>query len=630
MQSFEKQQFDRFVALLDGHHQDPTYSVADWCYQLGVSRSQLSKIIKDQSGLSLSLYIRQFRLKKARDLLASTDLRIVEIGDAVGIDSPQTFTKYFTQEYGLSPTEYRKMARAEKQTEPASATSEAPPVPEPEKPEAQVPADLRVKFRLRVRRVVVAGGGLVLMALVAYLSFRPAAEYSAGKSVAILPFRTDADAESARIAEGLFDQVHASLATVQNLAVISKTSSSLFQNSTQPLDTIASELKVTHVLVGSVKRRQSNLNVSLELVKVDENRTVWAGNFDGTLGQGVAFMNSVARQITTELNQKLSPEESRRMDRLPTRNVQAYNEYLRGVQLIKSRNNEKLLVSIRYFDRALALDPLFADALANKGLAYYLLGSDGHMELLKSLRLAEQNALAAISIDEENGLAYATLANGYWRLNKLEQALTTYQIALRHRPNDALIHYWYSLALRTLGRFDEAIRYGNRALILDPLYPTIVAGHVGNYSYAGRFAEAWQLIKDSEPVMDGFYMYYYVRAFYFLNQEDHPQALREFMKSDSLNPGYKLVTMFSLYCRARLGERAPAEAQVRALTDVPDHYVYKAILYAGLKDRERCLHYLELGAPLGIVPEYLKISPLYSFLRDEPRFQAVLRQLGLL
>ncbi len=629
MHNIEKEQFDTFLALLDQNLENPAYSITDWCQELEISRSQLSRIVKDQSGLTLPLYIRQFRLQKATVLLENTDLRIVEITDAVGIDSPQTFTKYFTQEYGMSPTEYRKRAFVQLHDVAGPPAMAAPPDGQ-EETEEEVPTDFTGRFRFPVRRVALLGGLVLgMVAWGAFLKLRPASQTAADQSVAILPFRVGNDAVTARISQGLFDQVYASLASVQSLAVISKNSSGLFQDSTKSIPAIAADLKVSHVLVGSVTRQQGTLHVSLELVKADGNRTVWAGSFDGTHGQAMSFMNSVARQVTVELDQKLSTDESRRMDRLPTRNIQAYNEYLRGVQLMKSRNEEKLLAGIRYFDRALALDPLFADALANKGLAYYLLGSDDHMELFVSIRLAEQNALAAIRIDEDNGLAYATLANGYRQLNKWEEALTTYEIALKYSPNDAVINYWYSLTLRSLGRFDEAIRYGDRALTLDPLYPTIMAGQVGNYSYAGRFDEAWQLIRDNEPLMDEFFMYYYVRAFYYLNRQDPQQALREFTKCDSLNPGIKTITMFSLYCRARLGERAPAEAQLRLLTDIPDHYVSKAILYAGLRDADRCLHYLEIGAQFGIAPEYLKISPLYSFLQGNPRFQEVLRQLGL-
>ncbi len=620
----EKRQFDRFVHLLYQHLDKPDYSIMDLCRELGMSRSQLSRLVKEQSGLTLSLYIRRCRLEKARELLQGTDLRILEVTDAVGIDSPQTFTKYFTQEFGLSPTEYRRQLPAPP-TLLESLTPEEPEEALEELPGAPMPSRW-------LPWIWGMGAGLLLaVAIGLYVYLHPSVrEDRVGEaSIAILPFTYRGDAADSLLAGGLRDQVHASLTSLEQIIVISKTSTVLFQNSPKNLSQIAEELGVRYLLTGTVLSQAQNLHVSVELIRADENRTVWANAFDGEVGQGIKFMNAVTRQITEALDRKLSAEESRRMNRLPTRNLQAYNAYLLGLELMKSRSQEKMRAAIRQFDRALARDSTFADALANKALAYYLLGSDGHMALLGGIQLAEQNALAAIRLDSENALAYATLANGYWRLNKPEQALTTFQIALKHSPNDALITYWYSLALRSLGRFDEAIYYGNRALTLDPLYPTIIAGHVGNYSYAGRFKEAWQLIQDSEPLLDGFYMYYYVRAFYYLNQQDHRQALREFMKSDSLNPGYQVVTIFTLYCRAQLGERAPAEVQLRALTDIPDHYAYKAILYAGLRDRENCLRYLELGAPLGIMPEYLKISPLFRFLHGDPRFQQLLQQLGL-
>ena len=111
---------------------------------------------------------------------------------------------------------------------------------------------------------------------------------------------------------------------------------------------------------------------------------------------------------------------------------------------------------------------------------------------------------------------------------------------------------------------------------------------------------------------------------------DDDNALRTRLGRALESRGFDVVTAASIAeAQAALGERGPAEAQLRALNDVPDHYVYKATLYAGLRDRENCLRYLELGVPLGIAPEYLKISPLFSFLRGEPRFQEVLRQLGL-
>lgn len=618
--AMQRQEYlNRIDELIDQQLDKPDFSADQLYRQLGMSRSLAAQLIKEHTGLSPSLYIRKRRMQKACQLLSTTDWRMVSIADAVGLDSPQTFTKYFTQEYGLSPSEYRRQRVLPEPVEEIPA-----PVAAGEADAQEQPA----RWSGTRRRWALAG--VMLLAVLTaglYLSLRQVQAEDA--SVAVLPFAFQGNASDSLLADGLYDQVYASLASVEQLHVTSKVSSGYFRGPHNNLLEISHKLRVEHLLMGRVVSYTRKLRVSVELIRPRDNRVIWARTFEGDLAQGMSFMNSIARQVTGELDRKLNTDESRRLDRLPTRNLPAFNEYLRGEQLLKSRNADKMQTAIGYFDRALALDSTFADALASKGQAYFLLGSDGHLELLRGMRLAEQNALQAIRIDEDNGLAYAILGNCYWRLSKPEQALTTYEIALRHRPNDALIHYWYSLALRSVGRFDEAIRSGNRALELDPLYPTIIVGHVGNFTAAGRFAEAWRLIEESKPLLDGFFMYYYVRAFYYLYQQDYRQALREFIKTDSLYPDNLQIRAYQLYCRARLGERAPAEAMLQELTDVPDHYVYKAILSAGLLDRERCLHYLELGAPLSIAPEYLKISPLYKFLHGNPRFETVLRQLGL-
>lgn len=624
----EETAFERLDGFIDANLENVNYTIKELCDDLGYSRSQLFRLVKERAGQSPSLYIRQRRLLQAKKLIESTDLRIVEISEKVGLDSQQTFTKYFTQEFGVSPTEYRRNLTNQPETD-AQATEH----PNPEVTEEVTPGSPGTASS-RKRTAILAA--LLLMGLVAggYFAFykNPPIIISGvfENSIAILPFRSQEAEGIALLADGLTGQVHSSLAGVEHLKVISRTSSELFMNSQKTIPRMAAELGVDYMLVGTVTQADQKVRVSIELIKAKEDRTLWAQNYDGGEKELLAFMNSVARRITLTLDQPLTDSESRKLDRLPTDNLDAFREYQLGKQLMLSREHKKLLASIERFDRAIALDPDFADAYAYKASAYFLLGNDNLMDLHSSIRLSEQNAMMAIRLDGENGLAYATLANGYRQLNRWEQAITTYQIALKHSPNDAQINYWYSISLRSLGQFDEAIRYGNRALTLDPLYPTIVAGHVGNYSYAGRFDEARQLIKESEPLLDRFYMYYFVRAFYYLNRQDHRQALREFMKSDSLHPGFQLVEVLILYCRAQLGERAPAEAQLRALTDVPDHYVYKATLYAGLRDRENCLRYLELGVPLGIAPEYLKISPLFKFLHGDPRFQAILRQLGLL
>ena len=99
---------DKINQLIDENLDNQSFSSDTICKELGLSRSQLFRLVKDSSDLSISLYIRQRKLQKAKELLVNSELKISEITYAVGIDFPQSFSKYFTETYGVSPTEYRK------------------------------------------------------------------------------------------------------------------------------------------------------------------------------------------------------------------------------------------------------------------------------------------------------------------------------------------------------------------------------------------------------------------------------------------------------------------------------------------------------------------------------------------
>jgi tetratricopeptide (TPR) repeat protein len=179
-----------------------------------------------------------------------------------------------------------------------------------------------------------------------------------------------------------------------------------------------------------------------------------------------------------------------------------------------------------------------------------------------------------------------------------------------------------------LGFFDEAIQYSTKALSLDPLHPTVVAGHIGNFSYAHRFEEAEKVLNDYELSLRDFHTYYYVKGFFYINQGDFARAITTFRTYDSLN-AIRPAKVLSLFCKAKLGDRKATENFLRTIPPTLENSVDLAVLYAGLGDKDNCIKYLNLGADNGYIPEYLKVSPLFSFLRSDPRFRALLKKLGL-
>jgi adenylate cyclase len=624
MTSSEKAQIEKLNQLIDTNFENPNFSTDDICRELALSRSQLFRLVKEHSQLSISLYIRQKKLLKAKDLLDNSDLKIAEITYKIGIDSPQSFSKYFTENYGVSPTEYRK-------NKPAFIEEKTTQTIDNEK---VIEKTILKKSFKKVWLLVIPFFLISVFGIYFWQKNNASKQVviaieNSENSIAVLPFKNLGSSETALFTNGLMGQVHSSLALIEDLKVISKNSSMLFRDSKKTISQIANELHVNYLLGGTVLQTDKQVQVSVELIKGNEDRVVWSKNFDGKAQDVFGFMNKVAKEIAKELNQKLSKIQSENIDRVPTENLEAYNEYLQGQELLQTRTKEKMEAGIQKFDRAIALDPNFADAFAYKASAYFILGNFKYIELQASIKMAEQNALSAIRLDNNNSTAYAVLAGVYKLQFKWEQAITTYQIALKHKPNDAQINYWYSLALRSIGEMDAAIKYSAKAVELDPLYPVFLVGYIGSCSYAKQFDLAEKAIKSGELIFNNDYMYYYSKAVFFVIRGDYKMALKEFMKSDSVYKYFKNGTMIS-YCQAKLGHQEVARDYLKNLPNVPENYVEFAIVYAGLSDKENCMKYLQMAADKGFMPDYFKISPYFEFLHGDKRFDELLQRFGLL
>ena len=618
---------ERLNQLTEEHLDDPNYSIDDLCRELGVSRSHLYRVVKEQSGLSTSLYIRHRRLLKARQLLEHTDWRVSEIAFRVGFDRSQTLSKYFTEAFGQSPSDYRSQQAEASDINPV-ADNVSTPAPYSPTTEPIAPA----KPASRNRWMWLAGFGLLLLAGMGWAvvsTFQTKSNASAQASIAVLPFKNRGSAETRYFSDGVMEQIHRSLSRLESLKVISRASAMTYEQTTKPLPQIARELDVAYLLEGQVLQVGKRVKLSVELILASENRTVWSNAYEGDEQAIFDFMSQVANQIATELHQKLSSTIRQQLSKSPTRNINAYNEYLKGQYFLRDRAQEGVEGSLLSFEKALALDPNFADAYAGKAMAYFLIATEEYGPVVSNSLQAEKEALKAIRLDDQNAQAYSILAKLYMEQGKWEQANTTFLIALQYSPNDALINYCYSLLLRTVGQLDRAVDYSTKALALDPLLPVIMIGHIGNLVTAQQWAEADRVIQEGNRLHRNVANWYYATSFYYLCRQQYPMALRELEKGRHLAPRLKAFLVRTAFVKARMGQPQAAKALLDSLPDNLDHNTDKAELWAGVLDKDHCLTYLEKGANMNRLPYYLKVTPLYAFLHDDPRFKALLKRVGL-
>ncbi len=610
---------EKLIRLINENIGNPKLSIDDISKELGISRTQLHRVVKQVTQLSTTLFIRKVKLEKAKELLVSTDLRIAEIADMIGIDSPQNFSKYFAQEYQQSPTEYR---RHHKDTpEQALESTEV---------EDAEPPHIREVPPRRATLSMLLGAGLLIALLLASLyrwAVAPDEAQPFANSVAILPFE-DIQNDST-FAQGLSEEVHNALSLIGDLKVTALASSKSYSRSRRSLPAIGNELGVNYVLLGRVHQQANRVELSLRLVQTATGSTVWSKKYAGLLGNVFNLINASVRDVATELQQPISSSLAQRLDRIPTTNPHAYNELLRGRSLLATREYVKLTESIRLFERAIALDSNSAEAYANKAGAFQLLYNLGYAERKSSLDSAEKYVLSAIRLDPESSMAYAILGNIYRDQYKWEQARTAYEISLKYKPNDALTLYWYSLLLRSIGRPAEALEVSARARMLDPLYPVILAGHVLNCCYAGRFDLAEQNLKESELIFDNSFLLYFAWGYYYLLQGNYQQAVVWLKRSYQLNPTMGNLRMLLYYAEAKRGNTAATEAYLKSLGQEGRESGAKAMVYSGLGRYEPALAALQEASTNRNIHPDLVLHPAFRIFHKDPRFIKILKEHSL-
>ncbi|QMW03280.1 helix-turn-helix domain-containing protein [Spirosoma foliorum] len=628
----------KLKSLIDKNLPDSSLSADVICREMGVSRSSLHRLVKEHTDLSVNLFIRQCRLERAKFLLKTTELRIAEIAELVGIPNPQNFSKYFTEAFAVSPTEFRRQKPESESITPDPAPEPAliQPITDPvytPQPEDNLPVVVHKRqYRYLIAGVIVAG--LAGLALYVWLQLGRqhhgvSSLLGTNQSIAILPFKNMGPTDTGPLVEGITDDLHTVLSLGDSLKVVARTSSDQYQNTKKSIWQIGDELQVANLLKGSVLKNGNQLQVKLELIRTNDDIRLWAKTFSGSYNDLFRLTDQMGQEVLQQLNPS-GVQRTQTISRpVPTTNTVAYNAFLQGRQLMLTRSEDKLKAAISQFEQAVQLDEHFADAYAYKAVCYQLLIDMGYQTGQAIWNQGKQNALTAIQFDSTNSTAYATLGSLYANAYQWKQAEAAFRQALRHNANDAQANYWYSLLLRSVGRLKEAMTYSTKAHTLDPLYPVILTGHVLNCAYAGHFDLASQTLADGKLLFGDSFLYAFGQSLTALAKDDYAQAANAYREALRLNPNLTTQWPSLYYCEARLGQPAHARAYLATQPETPQILYNKAVVCAGLGDQVNCLRYLRQAADGGYVYRDLLVFPVFRPYHRNPAFRAILRQYGL-
>ena len=293
-------------------------------------------------------------------------------------------------------------------------------------------------------------------------------------SIAVLPFANmSADESSTYFSDGLADTLLHMLAQIREIRVAARTSSFQFRDQNTDITKIAEALNVGTVLEGSVQKAGNKIRVTAQLIEAESGYHLWSGNFDRDLDDVFAIQDEIANEVVAALKVSLLGEAAEKLSQHETDNVEAYTEYLLGINDINEYSFESLRRGEQRFLNAVRLDPGYALAWARLGHLYLDMEGTGAGNRREMNEKARDAASKALDLDPQSALAIAVLGTVELNLGDEDAAADLFERAIELGPNEPFAHQQLGQLYSTNFQGTEAIGAFEAALILDPLSTTI-------------------------------------------------------------------------------------------------------------------------------------------------------------
>jgi len=313
------------------------------------------------------------------------------------------------------------------------------------------------------------------------------------QSIAVLPFDNRSNREEDEFfTDGIHDDLLTTIARIGSMKVISRTSVMEYRDTTKKIPEIAKELGVANILEGGIQRSGDHVRINVQLIDAQTDEHLWAEIFDRELTAKnlFAIQSEISQKIADALHTTLSPEETERINTMPTQNLDAYNAFMRGKQLLATRAAADIEESIREFQKAVDLDPQFALAWVGLADSTFLLGFYGSIDSSEAFAVRELATANALEIDPGLGEAYVSLANIHYDLGEFDQMDLAFRKAIELSPNYASAYHFYSSRGGGISVTQESVDLMRKAAELDPRSGIIGTNLADMYTQQGSYSRA--------------------------------------------------------------------------------------------------------------------------------------------
>jgi len=462
----------------------------------------------------------------------------------------------------------------------------------------------------------------------------PALAGPTSQSIAVLPFVNVSGApQEEYLSDGISEELINALSKLPQLQVVARPSSFAFKGKNEDVRQIGQALHVATVLGGSVRRAANRLRVTAQLTDARNGYNLWSESYDREMGDVFAVEDEISHAIMRALRVHLVSGDSLRLSRRPTRDVEAYELYLKGRYFYNKGGFGPVQQALAYFQQALAHDSNYALAYAGIADVYQSLTAWSYLRPREGMPKARAAVLEALALEPTLADAHASLGDQLcvydWDGSAAERE---FRRAIELNPSLAIAHYFYANCLAAHGRLDEALAEARRAHELDPLNPDVATGLPWALYVARRYDEAIAVQQKALDLEPGSAHAHMLLALPLAGKGSYAEALAEARKMAALAGDAPNFAGILGYVAGRAGERAEAQQILTALERRPPGNTAFgiALVQLGLGNNEQALRWLQ--AAYEERAEWLLLvtpAPFFDPLRPDPRFGALMRKVGI-
>jgi TolB-like protein/thioredoxin-like negative regulator of GroEL len=455
------------------------------------------------------------------------------------------------------------------------------------------------------------------------------------KSMAVLPFRVlGSDDHSDYLGVGLTDALITRLSNVKDIVVRPTSAVLKYNHPDQDITAAGQELKVELVLSGMIQQAKDRIRVTVQLVNVESGVPLWADKYDEKFSDVFTVQDTISGQVIEALTLNLTSDQKLLLLKRYTKNSEAFRHYLKGRYSWSKWTKEGFKKSIGFFERAIEMEPTYSLAYAGLADTFTSLGFYGYMRPHESMPQVKSLAKKALQLDHQLTEARLPLAAALFFYDwDWAQAEEEFKRCSEANPGYATAHQMYGLFLVAMKRFDEASEMFNRALEADPVSPLIRTTAALPYYYAGEYDRAVSLCCETLDEDPFFGLAHVALADVYLQKDMYEVAIKHYQQG-MITWGRTPVLPHLAYAYALYNNRTEATIILAELEQLSSReYVSPlslAIVWAGLGEKDNAFACLEKACQERCNKlVFLNVEPTFATLRSSPRFDELVKRVGL-